>query len=339
MKAVCMTRSRRRALIRLSAVAGALGLLMAAPLQAQEAGWPNRPIRLIATYPPGGSVDQLARVLAPQLSAQLNTPVVVENRVGGSGTVGTAAVAQAPGDGYTFGVVFDTHGVNPSLIPGLPYNTTRDLASVMLVGTSPMAIMAHPSQPYKNFRDVVAASRSKPGTPAYGTIGSGSLGHLAMTQIANTLGVEFTHVPYRGGGPLVTDALGGQVPLSIGTVFLMNPHAKSGKLIPLAVTSRKPDPQMPGVAPLAEQGIAPLAQFEALAWWGIIAPASTPPGLVRRMNEELAKVLKTPAVAEKLGAQGMDILGSSPAQMDSFLKGEIDRWSKVVRDNKIKAGD
>lgn len=304
-----------------------------------DATWPNKPVRLIAVFPPGGSVDQVARTLSVQLSAQLNQSVIVENKGGGAGSIGTASVAQAPGDGYTFGVVFDTHAVNPSLLPHMAFNTTKDLASVMLIGTSPMVLVAHASQPFKSFRDVVSTSKAKPGSATYGTIGSGSLGHLAMTQMANTLGLEFTHIPYRGGGPLVTDALGGQVPLSIGTVFLMNPHIKTGKLIPLGVTSRKADPQLPGVTPIAEQGIPALSQFEAVAWWGVIAPASTSPAMIKRMNDELSKALKVPAVAEKLGSQGLDILSSSPAQMDVFLRSEIERWGKVVRDNKIKAGD
>jgi tripartite-type tricarboxylate transporter receptor subunit TctC len=209
----------------------------------------------------------------------------------------------------------------------------------MLIGTAPMALVTHASQPYKNMREVIAASKAKPGSVAYGTIGSGSLGHLAMTQLANQLGIEFTHVPYRGGGPLMVDAVGGQVPFAIGTVFLVNPHVKSGKLIPLGITSDKADPQMPGVLPMSQQGVAGLPSFEALAWWGVIAPASTPPALVKRMNDELVKALKTPAVADRLSAQGIDLLSSSPAQMDAFMRTEIERWGKVVKDNKIRAGD
>jgi tripartite-type tricarboxylate transporter receptor subunit TctC len=317
----------------------ALSVLAVAQVNAQEANWPTKPVRLIAVFPPGGSVDQVARALAAQLTTQLNQQFIVENKGGGNGTIGTAAVAQAPGDGYTFGVVFDTHAVNPSLIPTMPFNTVKDLASVMLVGTAPMALVTHPSQPYRSFKDVVAASKAKPGSVAYGTIGSGSLAHLAMTQLGNSLGVEFTHVPYRGGGPLMVDAVGGQVPVAIGTVFLVNPHVKAGKLIPLGLTSNKPDPQMPGVTPFSQQGVAGLPNFEALAWWGVIAPASTPPALVKRMNDELVKALKVPALADKLSAQGIDLLSSSPAQMDAFMKTEIDRWAKVVKDNKIKAGD
>ncbi len=157
-----------------------------------------------------------------------------------------------------------------------------------------------------------------------------------MTQIGNQAGVEFNHIPYRGGGPLMTDALGGQVPVAIGTVFLVNPHVKGGKVKALAVTSAKPSQQLPGVAPVADQGVP---GFSALAWWGVIAPAGTPPAIIKRMYEELTKALKTPAVAEKLTAQGMDIIGGDPAELDKFLKAEIERWAKVVKDNKIKAGD
>jgi tripartite-type tricarboxylate transporter receptor subunit TctC len=288
-------------------------------------------------FPPGGSVDQVARVFAAQLTQQTGQQFIVDNRGGASGSIGTQVVATSPPDGYTFGVVFDTHAVNPSLIPNLPFDTLKDLAPVMLVGTSPMAIVANVNQPYKDFRDVLEAARKPPpGSVAIGSIGTGSLGHLAMAQIGNLQKVEFTHIPYRGGGPLMTDAVGGQVPLAIGTVFLVNPHVKGGKLKALAVTSAQPSPQMPGVQTVAEQGVP---GFSALAWWGVIAPANTPPAVVKRMYEELAKALKNPAVAEKLTQQGMEIVGGGPEDLDRFLRGEIARWAIVVRDNKIKAGD
>ncbi len=300
-----------------------------------QAPWPNKPVKFISVFPPGGSVDQVARIFAAQLTTQLGQQVIVDNRGGASGSIGTQVVATSPPDGYTFGVVFDTHGVNPSLIPNLPYDTVKDLASVMLVGTSPMAIVASAGQPFKDFRDVLAAAK-KPGGVAIGSIGTGSLGHLAMAQIGNLQKAEFNHIPYRGGGPLMTDAIGGQVPLAIGTVFLVNPHVKGGKLKALAVTSPKPSPQMPGIAPVADQGVP---GFSALAWWGIIAPAATPAPILKRMNEELNKALKNPAVAEKLTGQGMDIVGGPPEELDRFVRGEIARWAQVVKDNHIKAGD
>lgn len=315
-------------------IAAAL-LCAIAPLAGAQ-GWPAKPVRMVAVFPPGGSVDQVARVLSQQLSVQLNQTFVVDNKGGASGSIGTAEVARAAPDGYTFAVVFDTHAVNPSLIPNLPFNTTRDLAPVMLIGTSPMAIVAHASQPFNDFRAVIAAARSKPGSVAYGTIGAGSLGHLAMAQIGNQLGVEFTHVPYRGGGPLMNDAIAGQVPLAIGTVFLVTPHVKGGKVKALAVTSSVPDPQLPGALPVAQQGVP---GFEAVAWWGIFAPAGTPPAIVQRMHEELAKALKVPSVAERLTGQGMTLRGGGPEELQTFLAAEMARWGKVVKDNNIKSGD
>jgi tripartite-type tricarboxylate transporter receptor subunit TctC len=301
-----------------------------------QAPWPAKPVKLISVFPPGGSVDQVARVFAAQLTQQTGQQFFVDNRGGASGSIGTQVVATSPPDGYTFGVVFDTHAVNPSLIPNLPFDTLKDLAPVMLVGTSPMAIVANTSQPYNDFRDVLAAAKLKPGGIAFGSIGTGSLGHLAMAQIGNLQKTEFTHVPYRGGGPLMTDAVGNQVPLAIGTVFLVNPHVKGGKLKALAVTSAGPTPQMPGVKTVAEQGVP---GFSALAWWGIIAPKGTPPAVVKRMYDELSKALKDPAVGDKLTRQGMEIVGGGPEELDRFLRGEIARWAKVVRENKIQAGD
>jgi len=311
-------------------------LALASPALHAQTAWPAKPVKIVSVFPPGGSVDQVARIFAAQLTQQLGQQFIVENRGGASGSIGTQAVASSPPDGYTFGVVFDTHAVNPSLIPNLAFDTLKDLAPVMLVGTSPMAIVAHVDQPYRDFRDVLAAAKAKPGSVAIGSIGTGSLGHLAIAQIGNLQHTEFTHVPYRGGGPLMTDAVGGQVPLAIGTVFLVNPHVKGGKVKALAVTSAKPSPQMPGVATVADQGVP---GFSALAWWGVIAPAATPQPLVKRMYDELAKALANPAVAEKLTAQGMDIVGGGPEELDRFLRTEIARWEKVVKENRIKAGD
>jgi tripartite-type tricarboxylate transporter receptor subunit TctC len=306
------------------------------PAARAQGAWPTKPVKIIAVFPPGGSVDQVARIFAAQLTLQTGQQFIVDNRGGASGSIGTQVVATSPPDGYTFGVVFDTHAVNPALIANLPYDTEKDLAPVMLVGTSPMAIVAHASQPYKDFRDVLAAAKAKPGTIAIGSIGTGSLGHLAMAQIDKAQGVDITHVPYRGGGPLMTDVIGGQVPLAIGSVFLVNPHVKGGKVKALAVTSTKPSPQLPGVATVADQGVP---GFSALSWWGVIAPARTPAPVIKRMNEELNKALKDPAVAQKLTEQGIDLVGGPPDTLDKFVHGEIAKWAAIVKENGIKAGD
>jgi len=319
----------------------AVALLVAAcaavaPLAAAAQTWPAKPVRIISVFPPGGSVDQVARVLAQQLTVQTGQQVIVENKGGASGSIGTAALAKSDPDGYTIGVVFDTHAVNPALIPNLPFDTLRDLTPIMLVGTGGMALVTHTSQPYKSFQDVVAAAKSKPGSVSYGTIGAGSLGHLAMAQLGNQLGVEFNHIPYRGGGPLMNDAIGNQVPLAIGSVFLVQPYVSSGRLRAIAVTSAKPDPQLPGAAPIAAQGVP---GFEAYTWWGVFGPANLPAALARRIHEELAKAVKAPAVRDKLVAQGIDVQGGTPEQLDAFLRKEMPRWAKVVKDNNIKSGD
>lgn len=298
--------------------------------------WPTRQVRLIAVFPPGGSVDQVARILAHQITVQTGQQVIVENRGGASGSIGTAAIAKADPDGYTLGVVFDTHAANPSLIPNLPFDTLRDLTPIMLVGTGAMALVTHASQPYRSFRDVVAAAKANPGSVSYGTIGAGSIGHLAMTQLGNQLGVAFNHIPYRGGGPLMNDAIGNQVPLAIGSVFLVSPHIASGKVRAIAVTSAKLDPKLPGVEPIAAQGVP---GFEAYTWWGVFGPANIPRELQRRIYDELAKAVSAPEVREKLSAQGIDVQGAPPAELDAFVRREIPRWAKVINDNNIKSGD
>jgi len=318
----------------LAALAFLMGGAMTTGAHAQD--WPTKVVKVIAVFPAGGSVDQVARILAQQLSLQTGQSFIVDNRGGASGSIGTAVLAKADPDGYTIGVVFDTHAVNPSLIAGLPFDTLRDLTPLMLVGTGAMALVTNVNQPYKSFRDVVAAAKAKPGAVSYGTIGAGSLGHLAMTQIGNQLGVEFNHIPYRGGGPLMNDAIGNQVPLAIGSVFLVNPYILSGRLRPIAVTSAKPDPKLPNVEPIANQGVP---GFQAYTWWGVFGPGNMPPALVKRIYEELAKAVKAPPVLEKLSAQGMEVSGAPPGELDALVRKEIPRWAKVIKDNNIKSGD
>ncbi len=296
--------------------------------------WPaKQPIKLIAVFPPGGSVDQVARILQPVLQQQLGQTVIVDNKGGASGTIGTGAVASSPADGYTFAVVFDTHGVNPALIPSLPYDTRKDLTTVSLIGTSAMVVATHADSPYKTFADVVAAVKTGKNV-GYGTIGNGSLGHLAMTLLAKSNHFDLTHVPYRGGGPLMNDAVAGHVPLSIGSVFVTKPHIDSKRLRPLVVTTDKRSPILPDVPTLAESGYA---GFNAPAWWAVLAPAKTPPEIVARMNEEINKALKSPDVASKLAAQGIAVNVGTPAAAQAFVEGQIDIWAKVVKANGIKA--
>ena len=320
----------------LAALVGAAAIVLPSVASAQSDSWPSRPIRMVSPFPPGGTTDLLARQLAPGLSQALGQQVIVENRAGGGGSLGTGQVAKSAPDGYTFVLVFDSHAVNPSLIPNLPFDTRNDLAPVMLIATGAMVITAYSSQPWKNFSQLLAAAKATPGLPNYGTIGSGSLANLAMTTMGVQAGFTPTHVPYKGGGPLVQDAIGGHVPVAIGSIALLAPHIKSGVLVPLAVTTTTRDPVLPNVPTVSEQG---LPGFEATAWWGILAPAKTPPAIVARMNAEVTKLLRDPQMREKMANQGMNIVASTPEAFGKFIDEQSAKWAKVVKENNIRAGE
>ena len=279
-----------------------------------------------STEPPGGNTA------TSLIGCLLGQSVVVDNKGGASGAIGTAAVAQSAPDGYTFAVVFDTHGVNPSLIPNMPFDTRKDLAPVILLGTAPMVIATPAASEYKTFGDVVAAARAKKNV-SFGTVGSGSLGHLAMALLGKNGGLALTHVPYKGGGPLMQDAVAGHVPLSIASVFVSKPHIDSKRLRPLAVTTSRRSPELPEVPTVAESGFP---AFDAPAWWGVLASARVPPEIVRRMNEEIDKALKVPEIAQKLGGQGITIMGGSPEAATAFIDRQIETWAVVVKENNIK---
>ncbi len=313
-----------------------LAMGISQPALAQSGGvgaWPTqKPIRFIAVFPPGGSVDQVARVLAPALQTELKQNVIVENIGGASGVIGTSAMTRADADGYTFAVVFDTHGVNPSLKDKLPYDTIKDIAPIILVGTSPMVLIASKSSGITSFKQL--AEMSKAGKQfSYGSIGIGSLGHLAMARLAKQAGFDWNHIPYRGGGPLMQDALGGQVQLAVGSEFLVKPHIDSGGVIPLAMTTTKRSAGLPNVPTISESGFP---GFSAPAWWAVLAPGKTSPAIIDAMNKALNKVLKTPAVAEKFKSQGIEIVGGSPETAREFIGKQIGIWGKFVIENNIK---
>jgi tripartite-type tricarboxylate transporter receptor subunit TctC len=318
----------------LRVVAAALVALAVLPAFAQKTDWPTRPVRFIVPFPPGGTVDPLARLVGSKLTPVLGQQFIVDNRTGASGAIGTGLAAKANPDGYTFVFVFDTHAVNPSLIPNLPYDTVKDFAPVMLIATAPNAIVTNPAKPYKSFGDAIKAAKVKPDTLTYGSVGSGSLGHLAMMLVQQSGGFKAVHVPYKGGAPMTVDALGGNIELALGTVALLSPHVKSGKLRGVGVTSPQRSGAMPEVPTIAEQGFP---GFSALAWWGIVAPASTPKPVLDRFHAELVKVFNQPDVRKQLGETlGMDLAVSSPAELQKFLLAEIARWGKVVRENGIR---
>ena len=317
------------------AVAGAAALAALACVPAFGQAWPAKPVKFVVPFPPGGSVDPLARLVGAKLSDALGQPFVIENKPGASGSIGTALVAKAPPDGYTFVVVFDSHGVNPSLIQNMPFDTLKDLAPVMLVGTAPYAIATAASKPYKTLADVVQAAKAKPDSVSFGSVGNGTMGHLAMTLIQQAGGYKLIHIPYKGGGPMSADAIGGQLELAVGSVAVLSQHVRGGKLRAVAVTGEKRSGTMPDVPTLAEQGVPGITAY---AYWAILAPAATPRPIIDRLNAELGKALRLPDLNKQLTEQlGMDLMISTPEALQKWTVDEIARWGKVIRDGGIKA--
>jgi tripartite-type tricarboxylate transporter receptor subunit TctC len=309
-------------------------LLAAAALPATAADWPVKPVRFIVPFPPGGTVDPLARLVASRLSAALGQQFIVDNRTGGSGSIGTAIAAKANPDGYTYVFVFDTHAVNPFLIRNMPFDTVKDLAPVMLVGTAPMGIITSPGKPYRTFGDVIKAAKAKPDTVTYGSVGSGSLGHLAMTLAQEAGGFKLVHVPYAGGGPMTVSVLGGHIETGIGSVALVAPQITGGKVRGIVTTGAKRSIALPELPTLIEQGFQGLS---ASAWWGILAPAGTPQPLIDRFHAELVKALKEPDLRKQLTEQlGMELVVSDPAALQKFIVAEMTRWGKVVKQYGIR---
>jgi tripartite-type tricarboxylate transporter receptor subunit TctC len=310
-------------------------LTSAVPLMAiAEPSWPSKPVRLIVPYPTGGSFDPLARLLAVKLSEATGVTFYVENIAGASGSIGTAAVARAAPDGYTFGFIGDAHSVNPWLIKQMPFDTLNGLAPVMLIGTAPMVIATNPTRPYQSMSDVVSKAKAKTNPISYGSSGYGSLGHLTMALLQREGKFSFVHVPYKGTGPMIQDLVGGHIDLDIGSLPAIAPMVKNGQHRAIAVTGEKRASSMPEVATLAEIGFPGLS---ALMWWGIVAPPGTPKPIVERFHATLAKTLAEPSVTNHLVSTfGMEIRASNPEELQLWIKNQMDLWGKTIKENNIQ---
>jgi len=296
--------------------------------------YPAKPIRMIVAYPPGGGTDIVGRMVAQKLGETLGQSVVVENRGGASGNIGTELAARAAPDGYTvlMGNVAP-NAINASLFKNLPFDPVADFAPVSLVASTPNILVVHPSTPARTVKEVVALAKAKPGTLNFASAGVGSSSHLAGELFRILAGAEIVHVPYKGAGPAMVDVLSGQIQLYFATMPAAMPHVKSGKLQPVAVTSARRSQAMRDLPTIAESGVP---GYEASTWYGVLAPAHTRGAVIARLHEGVVKILADAALREKLAAQGFEPVGSSPEEFGATIKSEIAKWAKVIRDAGIR---
>ena len=307
---------------------------VAGPATAQ--GWPDKPIRVVIPYPPGGGVDFVSRAVSQRLGESLRVTMVLDNRAGASGTIGADIVAKSAPDGYTMLIASPTEVlVGPIVGQKMNYDPARDLAPVTLIGETPLVIAAHPSVPAKNLAEFIALAKAAPGKYAYGSPGTGSSMQFAGESLNALAGISVLHVPYRGAAPVVTDLLGGQVPIGIVGMPPTVPHAKSGKLRILAVTSEKRSSAMPEVAAVAE--LPGMKGYRFTNWMGVYVAAKTPQPIIERLASELARIVREPAVREKLLSQGVEPVGDTTAEFGAFLRSEFDAYSQVARERNIRA--
>jgi tripartite-type tricarboxylate transporter receptor subunit TctC len=293
--------------------------------------YPTKPIRIIVPFAPGGPNDILARVIGQKLTEAWGQQTIVENRPGGGTVIGTEVVAESPPDGYTLLMVSTSHTSNPSLRK-LPYDPLRGLEPVILVAAAPNVLIAHPSLPAKSVKELIAVARSRPDQVAYGSGGAGTSTHLSGAMLTQMGGVRMVHVPYKGGGPATIDLLSGQITWMFGTLLPSMPHIRSGRLRALAVTSTKRTPVLPDVPLVADS----LPGFEASSWYGVSAPGGTPKDVVAKLNQEIARILNSAEMRERLSHEGAEVVGGSPEEFGRFYRAEIDKWAKVIRAAGIK---
>jgi len=313
------------------AIAVALGLLAAACAWAED--WPTKPVRFIVPYPPGGGTDVIARILQQPLSEGLGQQVVIENRGGAGGALGTEAVAKAAPDGYTLLFTLSSHTINP-LLYKLDYDVEHDFAPVSLIVSVPQLIAAYPGAPIQSMTDVVKLAKAQPGRLPFASVGNGTPSHIAGELLKLRASIDLVHVPYKGGGPALADTLGGQVPLLIVSMPAAMSHVRAGKLRALAVTTAKRSPGAPEIPTVAE--VLKIPDYEVDSWYAMFAPAKTPAPVIARMNKEIVHAIKLPAVRQKLVEQGGDPVGSTPEALDRVVKAELRKWAEVIRDAHIK---
>jgi tripartite-type tricarboxylate transporter receptor subunit TctC len=307
------------------------GVLAALPALAQD--WPSKPVRFIVPYPPGGGTDVIARIVQSRLGDALGQQVIIENRGGAGGAVGTGEAAHAAPDGYTFLFTLSSHTINP-LLYKLNYDTERDFAPVTMIVSVPQLIAAQPGSPIQSLQDVITLSKAKPGSLNFASVGNGTPSHIAGELIKLRTGIDMVHIPYKGGGPAVADTLGGQVSFAIVTMPAAMSHVRAGKLKALAVTTAKRNPGAPDVPTVAEALNIP--DYEVDSWYALFAPAKTSPAVIAKMRDAIVKTIQLPDVKQKLLEQGGDTVGSSPEYLGQVVKKELAKWPEIIKAAKIR---
>ena len=319
--------SRRSAVV-------ALASACLAPLTVQaQASYPDKPIRFIVPYPPGGGTDVIARIVQEKFQQTLGQPIVIENRGGAAGSLGSDLAAKSPADGYTVLFTLSSHTINPAIYPKLPFNTVKDFEPIGTVASLPQILVANPQFPANTVAELTALAKAKPGTLSFASVGNGSPGHLAGELYKLRTGTQLTHVPYRGGGPAVTDVMGGQVPLLWVSIPAAAQFVKAGKLKALAVSTTKRSAAFPDVPTMQEAGVS---DFEVDSWYAMFVPAKTPKPIIEKLNKALNTVVQQPDIKEKLLAQGSEGVGGTTEALARIVDDELARWSKLVKDANIK---
>ena len=309
----------------------ALAVVLSGSALAQS--YPSKPVRVVVPFPPGGGTDIVARTVTPKMAEILGQPLIIDNRAGAGGNIGTEAVAKSPADGYTLLVASASTAINTTLIPNLPWDLSRDFAPVVLMVVNNHLLAAHPSLPANNVQELLVLARAKPGYITYASYGPGSSAHLTAELFKLMAGVDLLHVPYKGAAPAVNDLLGGQVHIMFADVAALLPHIKSGKLKALGIASAKRFEGLPEVPTIAESGVP---GFEAGGFLGLVAPAGTPPAVVNALNAAAQKSLAMPDVRERLIALASPPVGGTPEQFGQHIKREMDKWARVIRAANIK---
>ncbi len=328
-RATCAAR-RKSTMPHGKTLASAVLIVLASALTGECAAqtYPSGPLRIVVPFPPGGSTDGLGRMIAQKLNERFRQPVVVENRGGANGTIGAAFVAKAPADGHTLLLVQPGFASNPSLYKNLPYDQARDLAPVSHLASGPLVLVVHPSLPAKSVKELIALAKSRPGELNYASPGAGSLNHLTAELFNLTTSIKMTHIPYKGGGPALIDVLSGRVPIYYTNLVTSLPHLKSGRLRALGVTTLQRSPIAPELPTIAEAG---LRGFDMSAWFGLLVPSATPRDMIAKLQQEVTLILHQAEFKERLAADGMTVVGSTPEQFGEFLNREIVKYTRIIQ--------